>query len=87
MSTKKSVTEKDLLAYLKRQVDFPPLRVGDVQIKSASQGRNVIHLDAIITLAWQNRAYRFGVEARRLWTPKTILEAIDTVQRHVSLGQ
>jgi hypothetical protein len=46
----------------------------------------VTHLDALLTLGWGDRTYRFGVEARRLWTPKIISEAVDTVRRHISLG-
>jgi len=38
-------------------------------------------------LRWRDRTYQFGVEARRLWTPKVISEAVDTVRRHVSLGE
>jgi hypothetical protein len=47
----------------------------------------VSQLDAILTLGWRDRTYRFGVEARRLWTPKVVAEAVDTAKRHVSLGE
>src|SRR5262249_36297481 len=89
MDSRKSLTEADLLAFLKgNRFRFPPLRVVEYVVEATQTAdKAAIQLDALLTLAWQDRIYRFGVEARRLWTPKTISEAMDTVQRHVSLGK
>jgi hypothetical protein len=89
MDSRKSVTEADLLAFLKQgRLHFPPLQVVEPQIEASRSVDNTItQLDALITLRWRDRTYHFGVEARRLWTPKIISEAVDTVRRHLSLGE
>jgi hypothetical protein len=87
MNSRKSVTKADLLAFLK-EVQFPPLQVRTRDIEASLTADNtVIQFDAVLTLRWQGRTYRFAVEARRLWTPKIISEAVDTVRRHISLGE
>src|SRR5262249_48788946 len=87
MINRKILTEADLLAFLK-ELQFPPLRVVEYGTEeSRSADNRLSELDALLILAWGNRTYRFGVEARRLWTPKIISEAIDTVKRHLSLGE
>lgn len=89
MTSKKSVTKEGLLAFLEEgQFEFPPLQVERVQTEASFTADNrVIGLDALLTLRWRNRSYRFGVETRRLWTPKSVAEAVDTVRRHVSFGE
>jgi len=88
MPLRKSITEADLLAFLtEHRLRFPPLRVAEHQIESTQTTDNtVLRMDAILTLSWGDRTYRFAVEARRLWTPKILSEAVYTVKRHVSLG-
>jgi hypothetical protein len=85
MVSRKSITEADLLAFLKAgEIDFPPLQVAAVQTKATFSADNkALQLDALLTLRWRDRTYRFGVEARRLWTPKAVAEAVDTVRRTV----
>jgi hypothetical protein len=84
MISKKSLTETDLLAFLEEgKVQLPPLQVVAVQTKRSFPVLDKSRLDAILTLRWRDRAYRFGVEARRLWTPKAISEAMDAVRRNV----
>src|SRR5262245_65925893 len=89
MDSRKSLTEADLLAFLKgNRFRFPPLRVVEYVVEATQTAdKAAIQLDALLTLAWQDRIYRFGVEARRLWSPKTISEAMDMVQWHVYIGQ
>jgi hypothetical protein len=88
MDSKKTVTEADLLAYLNEgRLRFPPLQILEVTNGASWAPDNTVsHLDALLTFSWQGRTYRFGVEARRLWTPKVLSEAIDTVRRQISLG-
>jgi hypothetical protein len=89
MTFRKSVTEADLLAFLQEgRLDFPPLQVVEALTKASRAADNTgAQLGALLTLRWRGRAYRFGVEARRLWTPKIISEAVDTVRRLVSLAE
>jgi hypothetical protein len=93
MDSKKTVTKADLLAFLKGRFNFPPLRAEEKTIEtsqiepSEDADKTSLHLDAVLKLRWGGRTYSFGVEARRLWTPKIISEAIDTVQRHIALGE
>jgi hypothetical protein len=44
-----------------------------------------MELDALLTLRWGSRSYRFAVEARRLWTPKAVSEATETARRNAGL--
>ncbi len=84
MSIKKSITEEGLLASLQEgRGTFPPLQVTAVQIKPTitAPGRKV-ELDALLTLGWRGRTYRFGVEAMRLWTPKAISAAVEQARRN-----
>src|SRR5207245_929027 len=89
MTFRKSITEADLLAFLKEdRFQFPPLQVIARTIEASLAPDNTVSpMDAVLTLRWRDRDYHFGVEARRLWTPKIISEAVDTVRRHVSLGK
>jgi hypothetical protein len=90
MDFRKSITEADLLAFLNEgRLQFPPLQVQEVTTEAnwRTPEDKVSALDATITLRWRDQAYRFGVEAKRLWTPKIISEAVDTVRRQVSLGK
>lgn len=81
MKPKQSLTEADLLASLKgSRFRFPPLQV--VAVQQATSAKAEMQ-DAVLTLGWGDRTYCFGVEARRLWTPKAISEAMDEVRRRV----
>jgi hypothetical protein len=83
MNFRKSPTEADLVTWLWEEfAGLPPLHVAQWNIGSPAENK----FDALIAMGWRNRTYRFGVEARRLWTPKIISEAVDTVQRHVALS-
>jgi hypothetical protein len=78
MKFRKSITEKEMLAFLQEgQLRFPPLQVTDSQTEPpfTVKGRSAA-MDALLTLGWQGRTYRFGVETKRLWTPKVIAEAM-----------
>jgi len=87
MTFRKSITEPDLLAFLKEDLHFPPFQVQDYSTDETWASNNILQqMDALLILRWRDRDYHFGVEARRLWTPKIIAEAIDTVQRHLFLG-
>jgi hypothetical protein len=79
METRKTPTEQEILARLRRS-DFglPPLEVEKLEVLEGSGDRG---LDALITFGWQKKRYRFGAEVRRLWTPKAVIEAADQVQR------
>jgi hypothetical protein len=82
MDFKKQPTEEELLTYLRQhQVHFPPLQVTDVQFQPTTSMDRGAGLDALLTLSWDGRAYRFGVEARRLWTPKAISEAVEEARK------
>jgi hypothetical protein len=89
MHNRKSPTQADLLALLKKgRLQFPPFEIGEVKTQDTLDTNDtILHLDAILPLRWRDRTYRFGVEIRRLWTPKIITEAMDTVGRHISIGQ
>jgi hypothetical protein len=83
---RKPITEADLLAFLREgHLQFPPLQVAEVLTEASRAADN--RLDAILTLGWQDRTHRFGIEVRRLWTPKSVSEAADTIRRHISLGE
>src|SRR5262249_15986571 len=81
--------ESDLLAFLKEgQLQFPPFQVLQVETEATRTGDNtLIDVDSVLTLCWRDRADRFGVEARRLWTPKIGSAAIATGRRELSLGE
>jgi hypothetical protein len=89
MTFRKSVTEADLFDFLKEhRLQFPPLRVVESQIEATEDASNTVtELEALLTMRWRDSTYRFGVEARRLWTPKILSEAVATVKRHVYLGK
>lgn len=76
MNIRKSITLGNLLTFLEREFEFRPLLVAAVD-----RGTEI---DVLLTLRWGEQSYRFGVEARKLWTPKAVAEAVDTVRRTVS---
>lgn len=79
METRKQITEAEILARLKRgDFGLPPLEVEKVEVLGVSRDTGV---DALITFGWQKKRYRFGAEVRRLWTPKTVSEAADQIER------
>jgi hypothetical protein len=81
MSFSQPITEAGLVAFLsKGQIQFPPLRTVKVQTEYRFAPNAV--LDALLTLGWRGRTYRFAVEVRRLWTPKAVAEAMEMVQRY-----
>jgi hypothetical protein len=78
MNIKQSIREADLLNFLKEgQFQFPPLHLVDAQCLMGER-----HLDALLTLGWGDRTYRFGVEASSLSTPKAVAEKISLVQKY-----
>jgi hypothetical protein len=88
MTSKKQVTEEEILAYLRQgQIGFPPLQLTEVQttVTVSTQGRNT-DLDAVITLSWRDRPYRFAVETRRLWTPRVVAEATEVARRNAAVA-
>jgi hypothetical protein len=79
MATRKLITEAEILARLRRGgIGLPPLEVEKVEVLGGSKDTGV---DALITFGWQKKRYRFGAEVRRLWTPKTVIEAADQIER------
>jgi hypothetical protein len=90
MDSRKLTTEAALLAFLEEgQLQFPPLRVAEVQAKkrlSVNDQKIDLEQDALLALRWRDRTYRFRVETRRLWTPKAVTEAVEAVRRTVSLA-
>jgi hypothetical protein len=88
MNLRKSTTEAEILTLLEAgRLKFPPLELTQAkreQAPAAAGGRSSV--DAVITLRWQSRSYRFVVEARRLWTPKAIAEAAETARRNAPLA-
>lgn len=79
--------ETELLAFLTSgQLQFQPLQVMEVQPEASyvsGRGREV--LDALLTLRWGDRTYRFVVEAYHLWTPKAVSQKVDQAQRYARL--
>jgi hypothetical protein len=88
MDIRKSITEADLRnILLEGQLQFPPFEVRTETVEATLDAAEIVRqVDAILKLRWRDRAYRFALELRRLWTPKVISEAIDTVRRHIALG-
>jgi hypothetical protein len=79
METRKQITEEEILARLRRgEIGLPPLEVEKVEVLGGTRDTCV---DAQITFGWQKKRYRFGAEIRRLWTPKTVAEAANQIQR------
>lgn len=79
MEIRKQITEAEILARLRRgDFGLPPLEVEKVEVLGASRDTGV---DALITFGWQKKRYRFGAEVRRLWTPKTVSQAADQIER------
>lgn len=86
MDFKQSLTEAELLAFLKgSQFQFPPFQVETIQPTAGFAGE--VALDALLTLRWGDRTYRFGVETCRLWTPKAISQAMDAVRKRIALTE
>ena len=79
MENRKQITEVEILARLK-QPDWglPPLVTVAVEASSTTRDTGV---DAIIELGWKGKRYRFATEVRRLWTPKTVTDAAEQIQR------
>src|SRR5690242_5614177 len=83
MQSKKSLTEAALREALQRgELCFPPLEVAAFQGESrhVANGRSY-SLGDLLTLRWRARSYDFGVQFRRLSTPKAIDAAIQQAQR------
>jgi hypothetical protein len=87
MNSRKTVTEAELLTALTEgKLQFLPLQTMEVQRELAitAEGRK-IYLDALLTLRWHGQSYRFGVEAKALWTPKVVSVAIEIARRNARL--
>src|SRR4051794_21391508 len=82
MENRKTITETEILARLRRgDLGLPPLVVENAEIFA---GKGDTSIDALITLGWRKKCYRFGTEVRRLWTPKVVAEAVNEVQRNAA---
>lgn len=79
MDFRKTITEEEILAWIKKgEFEVPPLTVEDVQVVSQSRDTAI---DAVLTMSWLDKPFRFGAEVRRLWTPKAISAAADEILR------
>jgi hypothetical protein len=79
---KKQATEEAMLAFLREgQLRLPPLQLLEVQ--GPRKDRNA-ELDALITLGWRGRSYRFAVEMKSLWTPKAVRMAMDQASKNAT---
>jgi hypothetical protein len=86
MEIKKSITERDLVAFLREKLRFPPLQVADVQVPVfPPSGEERREVDALLTLRWGEKSFRFAVEAKSRWTPKVISAAADEARTSASL--
>jgi hypothetical protein len=87
MKYRKSTTEKEMIAFLEKDLQFPPLQVADVQPQSllAEKGMQA-NPDALLTLRLGQKTYCFAVEAKRLWTPKVVAMAVDQARRYAALA-
>src|SRR5215471_1391298 len=64
MENRKLPTEAEILVQLRQgNLDLPPLTVEKVETVPGSRDRG---FDALVTLGWQGKSYRFGAEIRRL---------------------
>src|SRR5690349_16260896 len=88
MGFRKSATEADLLFQLQeRRLNFPPLQIVEVQTRAnLGTGTQAIMPDALLTLGWGSRTYRFLVEAKRLWTPSVVSAATEIARRYAQLA-
>ena len=83
MRSRKSITEEEILDFLQKgELEFPPLKVVEVQTRQAIvvEGKRT-ELDALLTMRWGARTYRFGVETKGSWTPKVISQATSEARR------
>jgi hypothetical protein len=77
----KIIGERTMLDWLGNGLDWlQPLTVTEVQIQPKEFGGP--ELDAILTVSWKGRDFRFGVEAKSLSTPKIMESAIDQARRY-----
>jgi hypothetical protein len=75
MEYKKDITEQQMLAQLlPGEWGLPPLELLEVNTMDP--------FDALITLGWQGQRYRFGVEMKKLWTPKAVTEVAEQVLKN-----
>lgn len=82
MTIKKNITEDQILTWLEQEEwAVPPLTVDKVQILGGAKDRWV---DAILTLSWGRKKFRFGAEVKSRWTPKVIAAAADEISKHAA---
>src|SRR5262249_26015274 len=80
MKFRKIIPDKDLLGLVQeRQVQLPPFAVTGEALPAPTKASGG---DALVTLAWGTRSYRFVAEYKRLWTPKALADAVAEVQRY-----
>jgi hypothetical protein len=73
--------ENNPLKALERgEVGLPPLLFSEIR-KAASAGREQASPDALLSVRWGKRAYRFAAVFRKQWTPRAIREAAEAAQR------
>jgi len=88
MNSKQLVTVEDPLIYLKEgRLCFPPLQVGKGETKATPSADNkTIKSENLLPLSRGDRTYRFGIETRRLWTPKAVSEAAEKARRNADVA-
>ncbi len=79
--------EDDLLGCLKEgEVQLPPLTIPREEVELLRGVRAMdlgTDLQGLLTVRWGERAFRFGVECQRQWTPKSVAEAANAIRRKV----
>jgi hypothetical protein len=87
MYPRKSITETELLTLLAEgRIEFPPLQIARMQPETITPERDkeIKQPDAFLAVRWQDRAYRFVVKTKRLWTPQAISEAVEQVRKYAN---
>jgi hypothetical protein len=82
------ITEAQMLAFLDEgQLTFPPLEVMELRLPpNGAPPGTAFQLDALLTVSWHNRTYRFGVATKRLWTPKSISDAMEEARENAGVA-
>ncbi len=87
MNSRKSISEVEMIAFARKELQFPPLKVAEVRTRPAlAETSGEAELDALIVLRLQRKRYRFAVKVKSLWTPKVVATAIDQARRYAALA-
>jgi len=71
-----------IAAILAGELIFPPFTIEDGQVETHATGRNVARItDAVVTLRWEAREFRFAIESKASSTPKAFGIALDLAER------